>query len=282
MLLRRDLSGSLGSIGIHMPMWLVVHRAAAILMATVAGAVGAVGPKNALNDTGAKVFGDGSRSGSRNEPAEYPGQDVRFGRDAAAAIGVLPKTGAGSGGFDFTKFSNVGSALPADAGLGASASDWACTYDNVTGLMWEVKVNDPTHLRHVAWTYTWFDSNSARNGGLEGTAGGGVCRDPGQCDTQRFVNAVNDAALCGYRDWRLPSRSELFSIVAHDRAYPTIDGIYFPNTQLVGTTTSYWASSPSAGNARAAWYVGFGVGSTYATEKTNALKVRAVRASRYP
>lgn len=69
-----------------------------------------------------------------------PRQDARYGRDVQAAVGTLSKVGAGAAGFDFTKIANNGTTLPASAALGIATTSWACTKDNVTGLIWEVKL----------------------------------------------------------------------------------------------------------------------------------------------
>lgn len=180
-------------------------------------------------------------------------QDARYGRDAAAVKGILPKVGGSAGsvsgnpnGFDFTKISNGGAVLPANASLGGGANDWACTYDNNTGLMWEVKVDSPTHLRHKAHTYTWYDSvHSYDYGpGMEDTLGdGGVCQTDGRCDIEKFVADVNATGLCGHADWRMPTIQELNTIVDQGRERPAIDPVYFPNTP----ETVFWSSTPYAG-----------------------------------
>ena len=101
-----------------------------------------------LNDTGINFCG-GASSGN-NSPclgADPAGQDRNYGRDGAARMGALPaKIGGSAGavdgspnGFDFTKIANNGTTLLPGAGLGTAATDWACTRDNVTGLIWEVK-----------------------------------------------------------------------------------------------------------------------------------------------
>ena len=117
-----------------------------------------------LPDTGQdKCYVDGTNnifvactSANTGDVAAYPRQDGRFGRDAKAKAGTLTKTGGGAAGFDYSKIANNGSDLGAGVGhaLGTNPADWTCTRDNVTGLTWEVKVNDATHLRHMNWTYT--------------------------------------------------------------------------------------------------------------------------------
>lgn len=207
-------------------------------------------------------------------------QDARYGRDPAAARGVLPKVGASSNtvngnpnGFDFSKISNSGALLPADAALGSGSNDWACTYDNNTGLMWEVKVNDPTHLRHQGHTYTWYDSVHNYSGN-PGTASRGTCQTVGRCDTEKFVADVNTEGLCGHTDWRMPTLQELYNLVDRGRRNPAIDPSYFPNTPM----WYFWSASPCAGGSDYAWVVYFYGGLDYWGLRRSARHVRLVRA----
>ena len=245
-----------------------------LVLAALANPAWAVGPKNALNDTGITTYGDATSNSLTTEPPDYPGQDARFGRDAAAAAGKLPKVGAGSKGFDFTKIANNGSVLPASAVLGQGSSDWGCTYDNVTGLMWEVKVNDASHLRHMNWSYTWYDSNASTNGGSVGTASAGVCKTTGRCDTEKFVQDVNAAGLCGHSNWRMPTRKELISIVDYGRYNPAVDAGWFPNT----LASVFWSASALAYGSSNAWLVYFNFGHAHYDGKGNGGQVRLVRA----
>lgn len=212
------------------------------------------------------------------DPAVHGRQDARFGRDAAASRGQINKIGGGGKGFDFTKVANNGSVLPATAALGSASGDWACTYDNTTGLLWEVKTVSNT--RNAADTYTWYDS--AHNyGGHAGIANGGSCTSAGRCDTEKLLADVNAAHLCGHSDWRLPTVSELINIVDHGRAAPAIDPQYFPNTQAA----AYWSGMPTAvtltygagGNGPEVWTVGFSGGSAVPQYASTALPVRLVR-----
>jgi hypothetical protein len=148
-----------------------------------------------LNDTGITWSGDAT-SGNATfcDPAHPAGQDCHYGRDAQAAAGTLTKVGGGNAGFDFTKIANNGSELPASATLGSGPNDWACTRDNVTGLIWEVKVDDcrgtcaiKPHLHLV---------RPEQPGRQPGTQNGGTCVGSA-CDTTGFVQAVNAQGLCG-------------------------------------------------------------------------------------
>ena len=56
----------------------------------------------------------------------------------------------------YSKIANSGSVLPDSAVLGSGAGDWACTRDNTTGLIWEVKTTDGG-LRDWNKGYTNYD-----------------------------------------------------------------------------------------------------------------------------
>jgi hypothetical protein len=232
----------------------------------------AVGPNNALNDTGFDSFADDTSNNLTIEPAMHPGQDARIGRDAAAKAGILIKIGGGSKGFDFTKIANDGTELPASAGLGTSPKDWACTRDNVTGLMWEVKTT--SGLRSQSHTYTWNNTDATSNGGSAGTASGGTCFATGRCDTAKYVADVNAVTLCAHNDWRMSTRGELRSIVDLGRTDPSIDPGWFPNTPGY----SFWSASAYADVLSYAWFVNFNSGSASYGNKSYPYRVRLVRA----
>ena len=181
------------------------HRSRASLHARLGLLAGlfafSLGAGAQLNDTGVTATDGGA-------PA---GQDPQFGRDPAAAAGVLPKVGSSgipTKGFDFTKIANDGSELPDTAILGTNPTDWACTRDNVTGRTWEVKTDDDG-LRDQDHTYTWYNPDSTANGGNAGTedTGAGVgsdnCFDNARCDTQKYTDDVKSAGPCGFSDWRM-------------------------------------------------------------------------------
>ena len=223
---------------------------------------------DSLNDTGIDWCGDGANNYDVGDAAfkqqqcdavanaGYPGQDGHYGRDAAARAGTLEKVGAGAAGFDYTKIANNGSELPASATLGSGPNDWACTRDNVTGLIWEVKVDNPSHMRHQGHTYTWYDPNSPD--GDPGTPNRGICTGS-NCDTTGFVQAVNAQGLCGVSDWGMPTRRELQEIVDYGGHSPAIDTGYFPNTP----SHWFWSGSPLAHEVNGqfpVWRVSFSLG----------------------
>ena len=90
-----------------------------------------------LDDTGVTTCYDDTGP-QASEPPTHPFQDCRIARDAAIVAHAQPKLGGGTAGFDFTKVANDGASLPESAALGPGPGNWACTYDNTTGLLWEL------------------------------------------------------------------------------------------------------------------------------------------------
>lgn len=240
-----------------------------------------------LPDTGQDLCDNGSHvlvacsAANTGDAAVYPRQDGRFGRDAAAAAGTLTKVGGGAAGFDYTKIANDGTTLAAGATLGTAATDWACTKDNITGLIWEVKTSDQG-LRDWNWKYSWYSSDSSTNGGNPGSTGGiagcNATLPNGLCNTQAFVTAVNAAALCSYTDWRLPTYRELFTLVHFGTQNPSIDTNYFPNTRA----GALWSASSYALAPQQAWFVDFSFGGAFASfVKADDTFVRLVRGGQF-
>lgn len=222
--------------------------------------------------SGSTVTAAGSDADGDLVPA---GQDAAYGRDSEQATNG---DSDGLKGFSFTKLGSTGNILPIQngawdaAGSEAAGTQWSCVQDNVTGLMWEIKTGDGG-LRDKDWTYTWYNSSGVNDGGDHGVGDTGAgtttgyedgtsamgtdnCANAARCDTEKFVADVNAVGLCGFSDWRLPSRQELFTLVARDRNQPAIDTAYFPNTI---DWTGYWTASPVANpwsNANA-WAVFF-------------------------
>lgn len=216
----------------------------------------AAGPTGFLNDTGQDTCYDGTATlatcttANSGDTASYPRQDGRFGRDAKTG---LPKTGSGAKGFDYTKVCFNGASEGSETctgtlvanttavATGTPATDWACTKDNVTNLIWSLQSDSGD------WT-------TYANTTLPGT--------------------TNTANRCGYNaGWRLPTRRELLSIVHNGVSSPTIDIAYFPGTQ----SNPYWSADTYVPDTAAAWVVNFINGYTSSEYKTFTYYVRLVR-----
>ncbi len=244
-----------------------------------------------LNDSGQQTCYNGSAlvactAANTGDAATYPRQDGRYGRDAAATAGALTKSGGGAAGFDFTRICNSGDAAgsgvcPAEPVLGPNPTNWGCTRDNTTGMTWEMKTDDGG-LRDKEWTYAWYSTDTATNGGDVGGAGSDTCGGTlsdyaNQCNTANYITAVNNDIngrdLCNQRDWRLPSVRELLTLVHYGVWSPAIDTAYFPNT----VASNFWSASSNGPSPTLAWFVDFSAGFLYVVDKTNTLSVRLVR-----
>ncbi len=125
----------------------------------------------------------------------------------------------------------------------------------------------------------------------------GTCRSEAQKYTwQKALDAAStlnrQGGYAGYRDWRVPTRGQLFTLVycssgqpktwnntgnpcEGDYGPPTIYQPAFPNTQPIW----YWSASPYAPYAGNAWFVlfNFGYDNDNAYDKGSFLAVRLVR-----
>lgn len=210
-----------------------------------------------LNDTGVKLCVDMTTLTFTKVCADT-GQDGANGRD------VTNKSGKdGRRGFSFRKICHSGEAAgkgncPADPVLGTAATDWGCTLDKVTGLIWEIKRSNGLRDKNLRYTHL---------GNGAGT------------DTSGFVAAVNSQGLCGAQDWRLPTTVELQSIVdygVHGSPPMAIDKQWLPNLGLPGGNPFYWASDTYVPNA-GAWVVDFARGEVAYGALTDSNQVRLVR-----
>lgn len=79
--------------------------------------------------------------------------------------------------------------------------------------------------------------------------------------------------LGDHTDWRLPTITELLSLVDYSRYNPTVNTKYFPDT----VSSYYWSSTTYAYNTYYAWGVYFHNGYDYSYYKNSSYYVRAVR-----
>lgn len=173
---------------------------------------------------------------------------------------------------NYVTLDNNGQPLP-DQSKPYPLQPWNCVKSKKTGLIWEVKSAEQG-LHYSKNTYTWYHPDANINKGVPGVANGGKCV-ASSCDVYAYVQAINNTKLCGFNDWRLPTRDELLTLVDTKAAYPrpTIDIDAFPNA----ANSYHWTSTVYEFNPRMAWFVYFGSGYDYYEYKTFASYVRLVR-----
>ena len=199
-------------------------------------------------------------SGLRNRAAagntcDIPQKDCLSGRDF-----THNDDSDGVAGFSFTKLDESGNELL------ATADNWHCVKDNVTGLIWEVKTDhtEPSlrTLRDKRWIYSYYKQRFVDSDGSDGIDNGppnyGTDRIYGGpadiginslgdfcgndqliCTSEQYVKDVNTIKLCGYTDWRIPRYVELFSLKILNEYELSFDKNYFPDTQDAYLTSDY-------------------------------------------
>ncbi len=191
-----------------------------------------------LNDTGVTRFFTATGMADE-EPDDFPGQDASYGRDIVAAY-----SDDGHAGFSFTKIDSDGNDLP------ASATEWSCVRDNVTGLLWEVKTDDGgLHDKDARFSW-WKADGRGKEDRFRGCYGYSSGAKETYCNTDSYIKRVNSLSLCGSDQWRLPMRRELISLLNSERTSPAIDIDWFPHT----ASGFYWASQQSSGIGGWAFY----------------------------
>lgn len=216
--------------------------ATALMLVAAASSAQITGPVR-LNDTGATACL--TRSGAWSTECAGSGQDAAFGRDTTARSDAN-----GHAGFHFTKIGSQGQALP------ASATSWRCVADRVTGLTWQVNTDNGSPLDSGRNFTNWGDGRKG--------------------DASAVVAQANRRQLCGANDWRLPTITELQSLIDYGTTDTvSIDNTWFPNSRdwWVWTSTGY-ATDPEA-----AWaaYFSTAAGGDGAARRDFKLGIRLVR-----
>ena len=206
--------------------------------------------------------------------------------DNNAVFSVVVGNGAGTVTSSTAKllvFTTRYSEVPKADGTPYDRTD--CVKDNISGLVWEGKPTSGD--RRASRTFTNYDNPDSQQVG----SGGGAYRNPTQAEIDAstnsigYRNSVNTSMLCGFADWRMPTKGELSGILDTSKASsPYIDTDWFPNMPVLPI---YWTSSPleielSTGYA---WYINFYTADTVAEPRSDSTvragngyeKVRLVR-----
>ncbi|MCX8520017.1 MAG: DUF1566 domain-containing protein, partial [Rhodoferax sp.] len=198
----------------------------------------------------------GATSSSYTTPSmSIAGTGVKYSVEVSNSAGSLTSTEVSLTVSTFTAFSQVAN------GSGGVYAKTDCVIDNKTGFVWEGK---PTSGERAAnLTYTNYDDTSKLQKQSDPSSPPLIYSYPTQAEidgirnTMGYVNFVNQIALCGFTDWRLPTLNELTGIVVTSQAsQPTIiDSDWFPNTQL----NLYWTSTPLTLANHFVYFVNFGL-----------------------
>ncbi|MFV1872091.1 MAG: DUF1566 domain-containing protein [Oleiphilus sp.] len=191
----------------------------------------------------------------------------------------------------YSKLSADGSVLPDYAILGA------CVEDHETELFWEVKNLDSTSIHYAYWDYSYLTPD---NSNIPESFDFGLClnsissSDGVYCSVQSHIDNLNAIEYCGFSDWRLPSLSELISLIKCDADNnqvsttgctdptidPTIDSDFFPDVGKYVFYSDTWSFEASADDTLSShWVVTFESGRQVRVSSYTALGVRAVRSA---
>lgn len=237
-----------------------------------------------LPDTGVTTYYNSGNLLSTGPDGSHPYQDAEYGLDTNPAY-----KGNGQAGFVYTKIDNAGNPLS------STAPGHMCVYDNHTGLTWEVKDPTPAYFykdekgkdrRWVSYysqesKYLWLNKDGKVNGGSAGGINGkeftdqeapvsANCSFPGSktalwdpavmgtgCASESYVNHVNKVGYCGFKDWRVPSVTELTTIASYQADELIHDGNYITDavTHIKGNpaTIRYLSSTPAVDNEASVW-----------------------------
>ncbi|MEZ9699741.1 DUF1566 domain-containing protein [Vibrio sp. 10N.261.46.E12] len=267
-----------------------------------------------LNDTGVVTFYDGVNFLNALPQSSFPGQDAEFGADAEgtnvsydgpagfsfekldSAGNTIPSS---SSSFVCVRDNKTGlvwevkqdtQALPSVSG--DALRDHIDTFDYYTDYPYR---DSHANWRASNYQYYWFNDESTTNGGAEGSQGtvfpksgypiDTICSFPhenemnyissaNKCNTELYVEAMNDLAICGYKDWRLPEIGEITSIQNYRSSGAELgEEDYFPNT----VSGEYITATPSADGTGAAWCMDTSVGQVKLCNKQVPNHIRAVR-----
>jgi hypothetical protein len=133
--------------------------------------------------------------------------------------------------------------------------------DNITKLMWQD--NEEASVVKKQWLT---DENYKSCKDYRGLA----CSDTSGNTAASYCSNLN---LNGYTDWRLPSSTELESIVDYSNFKPALDTDFFEHV----SSSRYWSSTDYSSNNSYAWSTSFINGYVFMFNKKNNFHVRCVR-----
>ena len=219
-----------------------------------------------VNAYGASISPDPRIAGDYSQPVQFTltaldGTKVVYTVTVKGAACLMPTPAPGpipSPACTAAPIGNTGYSLVFKGCSAANVAEYydktECVRDNVTGLIWQGQTPSDTGLRANNAYKTNFDNLTEQQIATNGLN----YLVPVQADIDAstnslgYKNAINNANLCGFSNWRLPSKSELLGIVK-STSFPTIDADWFVNA----TSANYWTSTAYDGITYVAWTVSF-------------------------
>ena len=141
-----------------------------------------------------------------------------------------------------------------------------CFKDLSTGLIWEGKPTTGTRAANL--TYSNYDSTTGNQ--KLGTSAATQAEIDASNNSIGYRTSVNASNLCGYNDWRLPTKDELSGTLASSTS-PWIGVTCLSNAQI----WYYWSSV--SGSPGLAWGVNFCQSTVYTSFRDFSGYVRLVR-----
>lgn len=171
--------------------------------------------------------------------------------------------------------------------------------DRAAGNTLTYPFNSDLEIQHSNWRstnheYYWLNEETSTNGGRNGSLGelsdtklpisrycafphkdmGSYVSEIEGCNSRDYLVVMNNLAVCGFTDWRLPKIEELRSLVNYQVNARRWDTKFLPLTNNQG---SYISATPSVSNDASAWCVDSHSGEVKLCHKQEPNYIRAIR-----
>jgi hypothetical protein len=131
----------------------------------------------------------------------------------------------------YQKVSNNGLLLSQTAALGDGQYDWACTLDNQTGLLWEVKTNQGVRASTNIFTFYTSTNEVQKVNGANSYSAPTASEIAAPDNAQTYINSANNQFLCGRNNWAMSAPvfldSANFQHYLPNKLFGTVDAWYW-------------------------------------------------------
>jgi hypothetical protein len=272
-----------------------------------------------LNDTGAVSYYNNGQFDALVPEGQYPNQDAEYGLDIKADY----TNGNGFAGASYNKIDNSGNFLPSASQGNACTFDghtgltWEMkgapffhTFHGEDADEVEEMEYTKNHYNNSNGLFRWYNADDNVNGGSKGgvnknelsgnvLAANGVCMFPPKetplydatvtqrgCTTDKYVSVINRKGLCGNIDWRLPTITELQTLLIYEDNHRPIDNEYFSHTESSDAAQdardfTYLSATPSVDNDASVWCLSLKDRQIKLCNKTEAHHIRLVRGNSF-